>query len=538
MKKINLQIVFILFLIIGWQYSYSQKGIYNVFKKNAIEIPKISSLDLPDTSKWVYNGVVLRDASAYCNQPHNIIHAEWDNSNQTYVLAKQSSQVFQLNTYDEVNNKPLIDFGQRGGDYMMTKIIDIRNLKNPYLTFLYQRAGKINNTHRTGWSDTCFTGPEHRVVLLAVKNGEVRKPDQLLVEFISADSANKNKLINPLESDWNVHPRHGGLEPVTANPALSIFGGGGYRTGFFEKDKDSSLTFDDGIRCDLYDKGNDEWFKRVVVSIPDTFVKRGFVRIRFRVDAERNGMQNVMNDDNDDFYIDNIKLMDSDKPDIALTYVNIMNPYSMLNINTKLSLPVETGVSKMKLQKSDSFSIKIKIKHSDEPKWPGTPDEKNYTGTEPYGIIATFPGDTSDFLRVTDFDLNKFRKYLKKGINTFQMWAVVNSLTGNNDFSNDTIYNEFNLNLGNVIAYDPTDSAINDLPEFSHIPGCGLRTYGASSGDDYFQDGYLNAVKGSGQIGIHFDINETDTVYGYQAYFGSLIQSQDGISLFIGKYWQ
>ena len=324
--------------------------------------------NLPDTTVWEYKGATLEDASNTVYQPHFNIHAEWDNVKKTYVLTKQNSKVLKLNTYNEIDDKPWMNYGQRGGDYIITKIIDIRKATNPYLTFLYQRGGNTGGTN-TGKSDSTFWGPEFRVIEKANPLVEVRKPDQLLIEFISADSVNLNKLTNPQSSDWNVHPQRNGTPFVTGNPALSIFGGGGSRIGFLENDKDSALTFDEGLRADMYDVGNDDRFERAVVYIPEQFHKNGFIRIRFRVDAERNGNPNIVKDDNDDFFLDDIRIVGNGQHDIALNSLYIQNPYSILNINTKYEIPFYSNISSVYPIKGDSFNLKIRIKPANQPYW-------------------------------------------------------------------------------------------------------------------------------------------------------------------------
>ncbi len=484
--------------------------------------------NLPDTTIWEYKGVVLKDADSMVFQPLHNINSTWDSLNQTYILNKIPHKVFNLNTYDEVNDTLLMKYGKRGGDYLITKIIDIRNLKNPYLTFLYQRAGIYPNRGNTGWCDSILYGPERRVSVAQDTSKSVQDPDLLLIEFMSSDSANLSTLQNPKESDWNIHPRRGGAKPETKNPAMSIFGGGGYRRGFLETDKDSALSFAEGLRADYTDVGNDDRFERAYIQIPDTFVKKGFIRVRFRVDALRNGNGNVVKDDNDDFYLDDIKI-NQDDPDIALNSVYIQNPYSMLNLNTKFAVPVYLNLSGINTNPKDSIIVKIMIKHSGEP---------YFTGNEPYSFEIKLPMDSlSSMTQIPSFRIKDYAKYLKNGKNTFQLWAVIDSEKNNSDESNDTLYHEFDIYLGKTIAYDDPINPTNDIPKFSGDPGMGLFQTLYYSGNDFVEDLKYRqwSVGETGQIGLKFTISETDTVFGYQAYWGSLNQSFEDISFSIYK---
>lgn len=520
----------ILFFILGTQFVFTGGNIHR--GNGALQL--VPPDYLPDSTIWDYHGVVLADALSSVFQPQHIIHSEWDSANKTFVLLKHDSKVFQLNTYDEENDKSLIDYGQRGGDYLITKIIDIRNAKNPYITFLYQRTGLKNRNINTGWSDSILVGPERWVSLSKNLSATVQEPDQLLVELISADSAHQSDLLNPKESDWNVHPRHGGLPPVVGNPALSIFGGGGFRTGFYEKDKDSVLTFDDGLRVDNSDVGNDDRFERAYIFIPDTFVAKGFIRVRFRVDAEKNGIPPVITDDNDDFFLDDIKIDTTGKPDVALNSAYIQNPYSMLNLNTKYQIPVYLNITAVNTSPGKTFDVRLRIKHYDEPNWPPTPDEPGYTGTEPYSVFQTISIDTLyKIIQMPSLVLKNFRQYLKKGNNTFQVWAVISSSNADNDKSNDTLYTEFNVFLGDAIAYDDPLNPTNDYPQFSGKPGKGIDLFGFSDGYD-IKDSINSVITiGSGQIAIRFELLETDTIYGYRAYWASWEQKQYDVILSI-----
>jgi len=112
---------------------------------------------------------------------------------------------------------------------------------------------------------------------------------------------------------------------------------------------------------------------------------------------------------------------------------------------------------------------------------------------------------------------------------------------------NDTNYTIVNLKFGDVFAYDPEQNPRNNVPDnqFTGIPGMGLdlfgfayggmgNIYGNSGGYDEvaYGAGYHGVgMSGSGQIAMKFTLYQRDTIYGYRAFFGSLNQAFEDISL-------
>jgi len=490
---------------------------------------KVDSAHQPDPKIWDNHGAILWDVVSL-PQEHSNTHVTWDDILKTWNVSTFYNKVLNLNTMSEENDSSWIKYGERGGDWLITKVIDIRNSVNPYITFLYQRSG-YNEKSPTGKCDNYLYGPEFRVVENADPKKEIRKPDQLLVELISSDSSHISQLNNPLESDWNIHPSRYGLPPVTGNPALSIFGGGGYRIGFLEGDKDSSLTFDDGLRMDLFDAGSDDRFRRAYIFIPEQFRKNGFIRVRFRVDAEINANSKNVKDDRDDFYLDDVKIVQDGKPDVALNSIFVQNPYSILNNNSKFEIPLYADISSIYPIQGDSFQLKIRIKQKTQDKWSPTPDDPDYTNEEGYSKILTLPADNlRNIFMLPSLKLSNFPRFHYGS--TYQLWANIMPGKGNSNLSNDTLYFEFPVKMGSVIAYDDPDLINNDYGYLSNPELGGLCLFGFRIGEDLAKN---TAPRGSGQILLQIDIFQTDTVYGFQGYWAPLSQAKDEIEFSLLK---
>ena len=255
------------------------------------------------------------------------------------------------------------------------------------------------------------------------------------VEFISVSRDERYKLINPREEEWKVYPRRGSAPPETENFPLTIFGGGGYRVGFLETDKDSTLHYEDGLRANLYDDGKDIRFRKAFVAIHDTAIRKGgWMRFRIRVNAEDNGQSELPKDDNDDFYIDNFRLMfPCGCTDISMHSVNIKNPNTEIPLDLSMRIPINATIANNTPVVSPTFWIKVKVKHEDAPYWPyfdecyehidsnndgycdncGAPmDLKVSEGYQRTAIITYLTGMTEVKVDLPSISMSTFSKYI------------------------------------------------------------------------------------------------------------------------------
>ncbi|MBM2816876.1 MAG: FlgD ig protein [Ignavibacteria bacterium] len=371
----------------------------------------------------------------------------------------------------------------------------------------YLRTPKQEDWPR-GWRDDYIIGPEGRVVLNGDIEQQYSEPDKLMVEFVAADEAHLSKLVNVKEENWNVHPRTGGLEPIKGNPAFTIFGAGGFRRGFDENDYNKPLTYSEGLRADLLDDGFDDQYKKVAIVIPDTFVSLGLLRIRIRVHANNNGVKGLNYDDDDTFYIDNIKLVKNiEKPDIGITALNVRNQYTIIPAKQARKIPLSVGISNYSNIQGTNFSVNTKIAAK------GT---NNYLYNETIKIPSINP--ISDLeLSLPPLDMNIFKGYTNlQGITIIKNYANQEDA----DSYNDTLYSLFRIRTGKVFAYDSPDNPKDDVGDFSGIWYQGLSLKGFSTGDGSFESSFgTNGGSGAGQIALRFDLNTTDTVYGIQALY-------------------
>ncbi|MFN3270036.1 MAG: hypothetical protein ACK42G_05575, partial [Candidatus Kapaibacteriota bacterium] len=164
-----------------------------------------------------------------------------------------------------------------------------------------------------------------------------------------------------------------------------------------------------------------------------------------------------------------------------------------------------------------------------------------------YKRTEQMPGmnpSTTHELSMPDFNARLY------GPGQYRIYAWLTVPGGDLEPLNDTNYIDVTLRFGEYFAYDQPTNPRNDVPDaqFAGIPGRGLNlfgfayggtgsVYGPSSTYNYqYAVGYEGG-NGSGQIAMRFTLQQQDTIYGYQAFFGEQNQSPDYIafSIYTGK---
>jgi hypothetical protein len=298
------------------------------FNDDVREYHLIGQTPMPSVTKWVnINGDVIDgDAATYNPPPPRGEYAA--NNNAQF---KTNSPVIRLNRITLQEGEPSSPYT---GDEIISFPIDLRNRKGAVLSVSYQRTGRALEDFKRGWSDATLYGPEVRTIFNGVATdayGGEQFPDRLLVEFARPSVDAVNGITNIPTANYRFAPRRPGSTPstpITDNSAYTIYGGGGYRTGYDPLDYNTPLTFAEGLVSKIDDDGKDQEFYKLFVTIPDTIINapnegaKNF-RFRLRVQATPNSVPPGPQDDADNFFVDNVRILfPSEVPDIELSSIS------------------------------------------------------------------------------------------------------------------------------------------------------------------------------------------------------------------------
>ncbi len=513
---------------------------------------------MPSTLKWVNIDAEVAsgdDVSKYPLPPRGD-YSPTNNYDFTfkepdYTRDSRQSPVIKMNRKTLENQEPA---KSPGGDQLRSFPIDLRGRFGAVLTLSIQRTVKRDDWAR-GFGDQELVGPEPRSVV----NGDVftqwtqyggsaaNLEDQICVEFASPSPDGLRNITNIADNLWRIHPRRKGASPITNMAAYTLFGAGGYMTGFLETDPDSALAQPvygtlGGLRPSLFDDGVDYEFKKVFISIPDTIIKshdEGAKNFRFRLNVQaRNNKKCIpcIPDDDDPFFIDNVKILfPSEITDIEMSLVKAEWPYTIAPASQAIKVPIRVKFTNNTYVAAPPFLIRVRIYRKGE-------NRPVYCRLEPLPFMS---GKEEVTYAMPNWDARK------NGPGEYRLVANVlfgSPLNPDQDLEplNDTTYTDFTLRFGDVYAYDPAITPRNDVPDgaFSNVPGRGLNLFGFAYGgsgsiygpagayydENFYGAGYIGG-SGSGQIAMKFVLYQPDTIYGYKAFFGLLNQAFDDISL-------
>ena len=521
----------------------------NDFSDNVNEYHLVGGAAMPSVLKWVNIEADVVDGDEITNNPPPP-RGTYQAANSNIFSLK--SPVIRMNRVN-LGNLDIPPFGQYGGDELRSFPINLLNKKSPVLSISYQRAGKLTNFGR-GYSDNRLIGPEHQVNLRAV-NGFTpgyRNPDRLLVEFAEPSSDGINGITNLKQ--WVLDPQDLGRDYLQP---YQVWGGGGYARGYALNDRNTQLTNSyvppaGGLREDLFDDGKDFEYYKLTLPIPDTvlnWVNEGARNFRFRlkVQAINNSAPPMPADDEDNFFIDNVKILFPEEvTDVEFSLIRLIWPYTLAPASQVTRVPIRVKLSNNTDIAAPAFSVRLQIKPA------GDESRQIYcrTITVPYlagnrEVILPFPD--ANFRQTTP------GRYKVTG----RIFFPGNDL----DTLNDSTFTDFEIAYGDAFAYETNpDRATNDVPklQFSGVSGKGLNHRGASSGGNGAAWGQLagpsrqytmgnawgqhpngvnadqmygaDAGNASGQMAMRFTLYTQDTVQGYQAYWAELNQDILNIS--------
>ncbi|MBU3678263.1 MAG: hypothetical protein FGM32_01480 [Candidatus Kapabacteria bacterium] len=466
------------------------------------EFHVINGVAVPSVLKWVNHHAEVVDGAL---NTHNPLPPMGEHQAQNAPEVRLSSPVLRLNrvTHD---GSEIPAPGAWGGDEIRSFPIDLTAGKRPVLSISYQRAGKLPSIAR-GFSDLRLLGPEHRVGMMKA-DGYVttyREPDKLIVEFARPSDDGVNGITNVKE--WVLD--YQGLKTEYVQP-FQIWGGGGYARGFDELEynkqlRNNSLPNKGGIREDFYDDGKDVEFFKLIVPIPDTVLKwvgqgaRSF-RFRLRASCLMNSDRPGPVDDEDNFYIDNVKILADDWiSDVELTNLSLRQPYSMFPITLARGMTALAHLVCNGIYTAPAFGLYLDI-------------EDGITGQPLYyrsSTIPLLPRMSRVLIPYGAFSLHCVESGMVVGRARLSAYYDL-------DQENNELTRTFRLPFGPSIAYeDNPANPTNDVEssEFSGVVGAGLNAPG-------------------GRIAMRFDMPAED-ILGYQAFWAERNKSPDQIEFAI-----
>lgn len=522
------------------------------FADDVTEYHVIENYAMPSVVKWVnIEGEVTNgeDVSRYPLAPRGTFPAD-NNINYT-----KNSPVIHLNRKTLLDQEPPT---APGGDQIRSFPVNMLGKLGSLLSLSVQRVENKADWDRS-FGDDKLVGPEPRSVL----NGDIFSPfnttglavssptkiDRLSVQIQRPSDNTVAYITNTADDRWKYHPRRGGATAEINVDALTLYGAGGYARGFLENDKDSSLAAPDpntqrvnSLRANKFDDGIDFEYSRFFIAIPDTFIKwpkTGAKNFRFRIMVAANNDKKCAScipDDADDFYVDNVRILFKAKEttDIEVSSTKIIWPYTQAPASQATNIPVRVKLSNNTTVSAPFYIVKSRIFKD----YRGKSDKPVYCRSE---VVPNHdPGKEMDF-KMPNFDSRL------SGPGKYRLETLVQIFGGDLVPRNDTTYSEFEIKYGSTFAYDPVDNTTNDVAQATGKTGRGLNlegyaqggtgySYGPTSGYDEVQlgAGYIGGSI-SGSIAMKFELVNADTIYGFQAYFGTINQAPDAIALAIHR---
>ena len=483
---------------------------------------------IPPVRRWVSVGVQVVDGDQNTwNPPPPRGPANGSNGNITLQspVAKMDRQNIEGAYYTPGN--------QRRGDTLISFPVNIGLASRPVIYLSYQRSGK--KVYDRGWSDQVRIGPEH-ATYNTLKTGFFQSPDMLHVEFAEPSPNGIDNITNIPGNRWRsttfADPTGTPRWDNTTSPRWGIMGGGG----------GSGLDTMGRIVVNEFDAGKDFEFYRAYIPVPERWSRDINTNKTFRFRIIEQALDNrdpiIPADDEDAFFVDNIYLMNIDKPELEVTAVGARWPYSIAPASQARAIPLYVKVANNGSTAATSFGVAMHV----QPLGAQVPGQYNYYRFR--SIISLQAGrDRTEFFPTWNAQEcgTEIRNPNQNDLNTRTYRITAELLPKGLDAysANDMNYNDFALTLGSVFAYDDTSrrQGRNDVPGFSGTFGKGLNLVPIT--EDWRALEPYGPVGGnlSGSFAVRFDILTRDTINGFQAFFGSANQSPDYIlySLYRGK---
>lgn len=509
------------------------------FNEDIREYHIVGGVPMPSVMKFVNIGAEVNDGDNSTNNPPPP-RGEFAAANNP--LFKMQTPVIQMDRIIDGAEPPT----SPGGDEVRSFPIDLRGRLGAVLSLAYHRAAKQPDYPR-GWCDNTMIGPEPRVAYLqngpaAQASGGTQAPshDELLVEYArpSRDQVN-NIVVSAVPGapnfEWNWHPRCCGQSAITDNTAFSIFGGGGFRRGFSEVDKDTAITKANGLRRDEYDDGKDFEWKKVYLPIPDTFINapndgaRNF-RFRLRMAAYRHVINLGPSDDNDPIFLKNIRILfPSEVTDIEALSVIATWPYLETPASQATQIPLRVRIANNTGRDAQAFKIEVLI--ADQSDVNSSDLDRRYVYVRSV-TIPFLPGNRDVEVPFPSWNA---RESATGNANQYYIATRITYPGGDLEPLNDSTYSAFEMRFGQAFSYHAPNEQ-NQVPQFTapfygqSLVGKGLDLLGFNTSAFSLAGAFgENGGSGSGQFGVRFNLSTQDTLFGFQAYFASLNSDANNI---------
>ncbi|MDB5036448.1 MAG: Fibronectin type protein [Chlorobi bacterium] len=482
---------------------------------------------IPSVQKWVSIGAQVVDGDARTFNPPP--------PRGTFGTRNLNSPVLLLDRKDNFQSFYLNDApGALCGDTIISFPINLSQLVNrPVLLLSYERSGKqgSNGNYDRGFADNQRVGPENAVYTTS-KDQLYQAADKMYVEFAEPSPNGIDNIVNIFDiSSWRYAPfndRGASINWGTSSPRWGVFGGGG----------GSGSDTTGKIIVDEFDAGKDFEFYRAFIPIPARWSKvapgnKTFrFRIRLEVKSDRNPVGSP-SDDDDQFYVDNVMLIEPVKPEVEVTAVRVDWPYTQAPASQARAIPISVKVGNNGTTAATTFGVAMYVTRDPNTQPPGRYNYYRYKSiiSIPAGkdYVESFPSWNAQECGsdITPDTLNPITS------TNYIIGARIMPQDFDSYNANDESYTKFKLTLGPAFAYD---DGTNDVQSEAGLQGKGLNLVPPSNQDGAGANpfGPLGGSS-SGTFAMQFRILTRDTVRGFQAFYAGANQAQDFVMYSIYK---
>jgi hypothetical protein len=308
-----------------------------------------------------------------------------------------------------------------------------------------------------------------------------------------------------------------GPERTVTNPDRSII----YRAGdslevlFADTSQVANVT--KWHRVWACDGGKDFTFQRVFIPIDSTYLKPNF-RFRIRLKGKNDFPNGNPADDNDDWYVDNVSVINPVRPEIEFEFARLGSDwaYEQVPASEAVSVPIQVSVANNGGMLASSFGVAVVVSDPGDRHVPNSVYARLITVpvlTPGTSILISAPGWNARTSGPGTYDISTFM--LPKGYDY--------------NLQNDSTYTRITMLFNDSYVYD---NGQNAAPGFFQMPGIGLNMQETDRAAPLGGSNFSGT--GPGAVATRFTIYQRDSIYGANIWFGAANQAPDSIE--IGLY--